>query len=121
MAMDIKLDDAALKGLIAEAILASLDQSKRDVIFKAAIEHLLKSEQRYVGGPYVSPIESAFRDAVLKVAHETAVDMVTKDPVIVAKIRGVMADAAESVFADPAKLTEKIEGALTKALTGDRY
>lgn len=121
MAMDIKLDDAALKGIISEAILARLDETTRDAIFKAAIEHLLKSEQTYSGGPHVSPIERAFRDAVINVAHQTAVDMVTKDPVMVAKIQGVMADAAARVLADPEKLTAKIEGAIRQALTGDRY
>lgn len=68
--MDIKIDTAQMQELIGQAVFASLDQAKRDILIKGAIEHLVTKDQ---SGRYsydrTSPIEEAFRRAVRDVAQ----------------------------------------------------
>lgn len=89
--MDIKIDTPQMRELLAQAVFASLDEVKRDVLIKSAIQHLVtQSADRY---NRTSPIEEAFQWAVRDVATKIANDMLTNDPTVSEKIRGLVNEA----------------------------
>lgn len=111
-------DDAKMKELIGEAILQSLDESKRAAIFKAAIAHILTPEKPTYGhGNAVSPLESAFNDALTWHVRRFAQDMIENDEAIKEQLKSLMAEAAARVFVNRDGLVDKIADAIERGLS----
>ena len=91
--MDIKIDTPQMQELIAQAVFASLDEVKRDVLIKGAIQHLITKDHSRSYGASTSPIEDAFRHAVRDVASKIASEMLTNDSDITTKIRALLNEA----------------------------
>lgn len=113
--MDIKLDSVQLQELMAQAVLASLDEVKRDVLIKGAIQHLItKDTNRY---DRLSPIEGAFQSAVRGVAEKIATDMLANDADLSAKIRGLVNEALVRLMeTNREKTVEKIASAIATGM-----
>lgn len=118
--MNIQFDNDQLKAVISEAILRNFDEQKRDALIQGAITHLLTPERPGYGGKAESPIERAFRDALRWQAEALARDMISNDETIKAKLKGLIVDAMERVFANPDGLTKRIADAVERGLSGDR-
>lgn len=89
--MDIKIDTPQMRELLAQAVFASLDEVKRDVLIKSAIQHLVtQNTDRY---DRTSPIENAFNYAVRDVAQKIAAEMLTNDSSVQEKIRALLNEA----------------------------
>lgn len=120
---DIRIDDGQLKDIIAKSILDTLTPEKREALIGAAVKSLLTES---VGSGYGSPtkIQSAFNDAVYRVAQEIAVEHCNQ-PETRAKIQKVVADATARAFGlggeDHEALVEKIANSIRRGITGERY
>jgi BMFP domain-containing protein YqiC len=94
--VDLKIDTPQLRELLAEAVMASMDQVKREALIQGAVQHLLaKSNDSY---NRTSPIEQAFQYAVRDVATKLANDMLTNDKEVEAKLRGLVNEALERLM-----------------------
>lgn len=90
--MDIKIDIPQMQELIAQAVFASLDEIKRDVLTKGAIQHLITKSGDYYNGRS-SPIEQAFQYAVRDVAQKIATEVLTNDASVQEKMRSLLNEA----------------------------
>lgn len=115
--MDIKLDTPQLRELLAQAVLASLDDAKRDILIKGAIEFLVTKETTGYGHNRRSPIEDAFNYAVRDVAQKTANDMLTNDSGLQEKLRALVNEALTRLMdTNRAKTVEKIADAIAAGM-----
>lgn len=116
--MDIKLDTPQLRELLAQAVMASLDEVKRDMLIKGAIEFLVTKD---TSGGYSynrrSPIEDAFNYAVRDVAQKTANDMLTNDSGLQEKLRALVNEALVRLMeTNREKTVEKIADAIAAGM-----
>lgn len=116
--MDIKLDTPQLRELLAQAVLASLDEVKRDMLIKGAIEFLVtKDTSGGYGYNRKSPIEDAFNYAVRDVAQKTANDMLTNDSGLQEKLRELVNEALVRLMeTNREKTVEKIADAIAAGM-----
>jgi len=116
--VDIKLDTPQLRELLAQAVMASLDEVKRDMLIKGAIEFLVTKD---TSGGYSynrrSPIEDAFNYAVRDVAQKTANDMLTNDSGLQGKLRALVNEALVRLMeTNREKTVEKIADAIAAGM-----
>jgi hypothetical protein len=78
--MDIKFDDAQLKTLVAEGILANLTGDQRESIISQALAVLLEPTKGNYGAAGPSPLQSAFTAAVSRLSLQLATEMVDENP-----------------------------------------
>ncbi len=118
MNVQVSLDES-VKDVVAEAVLRSLDDAKREVLVKGAIQHLLTSPGDRQG---LSPIVSAFRLPVERLARELMEAEVNK-PEVRAKFQKVIEEAvARGLEQNREKTIEKIGEAVFRVLYADgRY
>ena len=117
----MNLDDATMKAAVAKAVIDTLTPEKREELLTNAVQHILSAKE---SSNYNSPtlIQGAFNSAVAAVARETAMEQITKDPEVKAKIEGLIKDAWAKVTGEEySSVVEKVADAIRKGLTGDRY
>lgn len=115
--MEIKLDSQQLQELMAQAVFASLDEVKRDVLIKGAIQHLITKPHGNGYYDRTSPIEDAFRAAVRQVAEKIANDMLNNDADLTAKIRALVNEALVRLMdTNREKTVEKIADAIAAGM-----
>ncbi len=121
ISVNINSDD--LKKLAGEAILRSIDQEKRDLLIKQAIEHLLAGPKDSYGRATASPLERAFRDAVEAVAQKIVTEELQKDDGVRETVRKLMTDAWAKMTGPEGyqNLVDRATAALSKAFVPDRY
>lgn len=109
-----------LTGVVSEAILKSLDQSKRDVMIADAIKHLLTPQSRSFGsGP--SPLQEAFQQGLSRVAEQLAFEQLQTEEVK-EKIRGLITEAFVQLTETKREETVKnLAAAIEKGLTYKEY
>lgn len=114
--MNIQLDPETLKSIVAEAIMASLDDKKREALISGAISHLLTpNTERY--GSQKSPLDDAFRYAVQQVAQKIATEMIANDEVVKTKIRTLLNEAMLRVMETNREATiNKLANAITEGM-----
>jgi cytochrome P450 len=113
--MDIKIDTPQLRELLAEAVMASLDQVKRDALIQGAVQHLIT--QNTSAYDRTSPIEQAFMYAVRDVAAKIANDMLANDKTVEERIRGLVNEALERLMvANREKTVEKLADAIAAGM-----
>lgn len=113
--MDIKLDTPQLRELLAQAVMASLDEVKRDMLIKGAIEFLVSKDTTVYNRR--SPIEDAFNYAVRDVAQKTANDMLTNDSGLQEKLRTLVNEALVRLMeTNREKTVEKIADAIAAGM-----
>lgn len=111
-------DDVALKSIMSEAILRSLDDAKRETIIRGAIEHLMTPQvDQYNRGTRASPLEQAFRNAIELEASRYARDRVASDPAVQTMIARLFTEALARAESDDtrAKIVDGMVTALARA------
>lgn len=88
----VNIDSKEMNELLSKAIMSSLDESKRDILIKAALDHLVTRDNSYYGGRK-SPIEDAFQSAVQKVATQIAEQLVVGNAEVMEKMRSLVNEA----------------------------
>lgn len=98
----LTLDTETLKGVVSEAILASLSAEARAAMIQGAIKHLL--ERPSSTSPYdrnrPSPLEEAFRIAVHDTARKVAAETIAGDDVLQARLRALILDGYEKLLTE---------------------
>lgn len=120
--MKIDLDDANLKKLVSEAILASLTDEKRSALIQGALQYLLAPGEKMNGyGRAItpSPIEEAFNLAINGVAHTVANEMLRNDPMVKNEIKKLITKAVEKM-ANSDEAVEKVRDAIVNTISGYR-
>ncbi len=117
--MEIKLDDFNFKNAVSEAILKSLDETKREQLIKSALEYLLtKSTSSY---NKTSPLEDAFRSAVMQETREITVQYLKDNAEFNTVIQGIIAEAVQKIATDSrANVVGKIADKIIEGLYSDR-
>lgn len=120
--MDVRLDDEAMKTLVAKAIMDSLTPEKREALITTAVKELLnRSESTRYDSP--THLQKVFNDAVGRVAAEIAQQTVQNNEEMKAEIQKMMATAWSRLTAGDAyeTLINKIKDSMDSALRGSRY
>jgi hypothetical protein len=112
--------DGNIKDIVAEAVLRSLDEQKREALIQGAITHLLKGDPNDPRS--LPPIERFFRAAVDSLAREL-MEAEMQKPEVKAKLAAIVGEATERALEkNREKTVEKISGAIYSALYSDgRY
>lgn len=121
--MNINIDPKDLESLVSEAILRSLDQEKRDILIKDAIQHLIAPQRNGYGqGQGSSPLQQAFREAVAVVARQECEKALAGDPEVASKIRGLITEAIARVLSSDRReqVVSDMAMNLTSWMTRDR-
>lgn len=118
--MKIELDQETLKSVVSEAIFTSLTEAQRQVMITSALSYLMTPQSSGYGSsrPSTTPIQEAFNHAVGGVANRIASDMLTNDPEISSKIKGLIEEAvAKIVGENRANIIDKVANAIAEGLT----
>lgn len=121
--MEIKLDNDQLKTVVSEAILQSLDATKKDELIKSALAYLLTPQNTTTyGRKGESPIQCAFNNALEFLARDTAKEMLASDESIQTTIRGLISDAVKALGERNREDTVmKISNAIASGLSSSAY
>jgi uncharacterized membrane-anchored protein YjiN (DUF445 family) len=122
--MDLRVNDDAMKSLVAKAIMDSLTQENREKLITDAItQTLTKPEGGNSYAPKRSPLQQAFDNAVETEARKYAAQVVSEDETFKARIRQLFADVADKLFSDAMRgeIVDGIAGTVSRALNKDRY
>lgn len=119
--MDLRVDDDAMKALVAKSIVDGLTPEMREKLIKDAITNLLTKGSD--GYSKKAPIEQAFNNAVEQEARRYAGEVLTSDPKFQQQLQSLFADVAAKLFATETRddLVAGIAQTITRALTKDRY
>ena len=119
--MKLELEDEQLKSLVQEAILKSLDESKREVLIAGAIKELLKpvSTDRWTDQ---TKLQHIFNDALFSVAYNILKKDMEGNEEITTKVRALIAECMVRVTETKREdMLNKMTDAFTQGLFGDRY
>ncbi len=123
--ISVNINSGDLQKLAGEAILAAIDQDKREALIKQALQYLLSKpskENRY-GSESYSPLEEAFHSAIRQVAGAIVNEELAKDDKVKEQVRQMLTDAWVKMN-DPEryqKLVDRAADALSKAFIPDRF
>jgi hypothetical protein len=122
---EIKIDDTAMKDIVAKAILDSVTDEQRDEILKAAVTNLITpppSTGMYGGRKEPSPLQNAFDIAVRSVGQEVVNEMVKGE--LRDKIREMVKAKVSEIIEDDSNLAygvgQSVGQAIESAMRGDR-
>jgi hypothetical protein len=119
--MKIDLDAEMMRSIVAESLMASLDEQKRTALIQGAIQHLITPQGNAYGGGK-SPLVEAFNMAAGHVARSIIADELIKDETFVAKIRGMIVEATERITTtNRDAVIQKMADAIESGLTDRRY
>jgi hypothetical protein len=123
--MDLRIDDAAMKAMVAKSIVDSLTGEAREKLITDAIQSLLAAPRdgsNYYGSK-ISPLQQAFNSAVEQEARKYAADAISNDPVFKEQIAKLFADVAAKLFDEENRgvMVSNIANVIQRALTKDHY
>lgn len=121
--MDLRVNDDAMKSLVAKAIVDSLTPETREkLIGDAVTQTLTKPEQSGSYSEKRSPLQRAFDYAVSAEAERYAREHLANDGAFKAQVEALFADVAKKLFEDNRDdLVSSIATIIRNALTKDRY
>lgn len=122
--MDLRVNDDAMKSLVAKAIVDSLTPEMREkLIGDAVTQTLTKPEQTSgYGRSTRSPLQIAFDHAVTNEAERYAREHLANDGAFKAQIEALFADVAKNLFeSNRDDLISSIASTIRSALAKDRY
>lgn len=97
--MDVKLDDKALKELVAKAVFDALTPEKKDELLQAAIITLITERKRYHGDKTPStPLGDLFERAVQSIANDLIKEDLRADAKFKEQLTKLYHEAWDRVF-----------------------
>ena len=110
--MDLSGDQ--IKKFVSEAILHQLDETTRNALITAALDHLLTvpEARSYKREKQPSPLQAAFNDAVQRECRSVCNTMLEGE--MHEQVVGLVREAMERTFADAGR--EKVVAALSQAM-----
>lgn len=123
--MDLRVNDDAMKSLVAKAIVDSLTPEMREKLIADAVTQTL-TKPHDNGGYYSnkrSPLQQAFDMAVEQEARKYATEVIANDTAFKEQLRKLFEDVARKLFESNTRdgLVDNIASTITSALTKDRY
>lgn len=123
--MDLRVDDAAMKSLVAKSIVDSLSPEAREQLITSAVTQTLTKpeEGRGYSSDKRSPLQRAFDGAVVQVASKYAEEIVATDEKFKSQIEGLFADVAKKLFDSDSRdeMVSALADVIRKAITKERY
>lgn len=123
--MDLRVDDDAMKSVIAKSIVENLTPEARQALITEAVTNVLSTPKEGSGyyGNKKSPLQQAFDWAVENEARRYANEIIAKDETFRAQLQALFADVAKRIFETEQReeLVKAIAETITRALTKDRY
>lgn len=120
--MNVNLSDDNMKDIIAKAVLDTLTPESRNDLIQNSIKSLLTTKP---SGGYgsVSPLQSAFNEAIATVARQVASEQLKANAEVKTALEKLITDAWGKLTHDDgySLLVEKVVAAMTSALAPDRY
>lgn len=116
---DLKIDEAQIKGLVAEGILSQLTEEGRQNLIKQAIEYLLtppKSTDRYSTTTPKSPIQEAFENAATWVVRDVVKDIIEKDEAFKTTVNNMVTDTVAAAMDNDYDFQKLVSDAYSEAL-----
>lgn len=123
--MDLRVDDSAMKSLVAKAIVDSLSPEAREKLIADAVTQTLTKPEtdRNQYGSKRSPLQQAFDYAVEGEARKYAAEVIAADGQFKEQLRKLFEDVSKKVFETEGreKMVDDIASTIVRALTKDRY
>lgn len=123
--MDLRVDDSAMKSLVAKAIVDSLSPEAREKLIGDAVTQTLTQPQNQNNsyGSKRSPLQQAFDYAVEGEARKYAAEIIAADGPFKEQLRKLFEDVSRKVFEAEGrdKMVDDIASTIVRALTKDRY
>jgi hypothetical protein len=120
--MDIKIDEAQMQSIVADAIFKTLNEDSRNTLIQQAIAYLIKvpEKTRYNDPEPKSPLQQAFHNALFTAANVLIRQQMDSDPAIKEKILGLLTEAMAHAFETSREATvHRVSSALVSALVKD--
>jgi hypothetical protein len=115
--MDLKIDSETMRTVVAEAIVAKLDEQSRVDLIQKAVAKMLTPEQRgYSSSPTKSPLEEAFAGAVRQLTVDVTKEYIENHPEIKVQIRSVMVEGIEKLLKSRYEFRNAIASAVATTL-----
>ena len=114
--LSINLDGEALREATVQAMVSTLTPEVREQIIRQALDRILApSMNSWEKGE--SPIEMAFKNAIMGVAREEAQRLMREDKGVVERVHSLLHDAIEKMLgADPEKMASRMADAFVASL-----
>jgi hypothetical protein len=112
--MDLKIDEAAVKEVVAKAIMDQLGEAGRERLVTTALEHLLASPKDGFGRPSYSPLQIAFDQAAQTAAAKIIREEVAESPEFIAKVKEKVGEAIAKM--DDVNYTDNLAQALAQVM-----
>jgi hypothetical protein len=112
--MDLKIDEAAVRDVVAHAIMEQIGAEGREKLIEAALQALLEPPKDRYGSYGYTPLQAAFNNAVQSVAAQVVREQVADDPVFIARVKEKVGEAL--IKMDDENYTNYVADALAQAL-----
>lgn len=107
--MDVKIDDAAMKELVAKAVFDKITPEQRDELLQSAIVTLITERKRYPHDTKKStPLGELFERAVQSIADELIKEDLKQDAKFKEQLVKLYHDAWDRIFDTDSEVREKI-------------
>lgn len=120
--MDIKIPEAQMQDIVAQAIFKTLDENARNTLIQEAITYLITKPEKkdYYAPDPKSPLQQAFHNAVGVAANKLISDQFDTDQALKEKILALFAEAMVRVFEmDRATTVQRLANAIGSAMAKD--
>jgi hypothetical protein len=121
--VDLRVDDAAMKALVAKSIVDSLTPETREKLITEAVRMTLATPEGSGYGSKRSPLQQAFDWAVAEQARKYANEVIAEDTNFKEQLRKLFEDVSRKIFENEQReqMVTNIANVIVGALTKDRY
>ncbi len=113
----LNLNEGEIRTIVAEAIVAKLDEKSRvNLIQSAVTEMLTPKQQGYSSQRQESPLETAFKGAVHAMTIEVTRQYIADHPEVKAQIEMVMIEGLQELLQNRYEFRKAISSAVAAAL-----
>lgn len=116
--MELKIDEAAVKSVVAAAIMDQLGVEGRERLVTSALEHLLEEPKNAYGQRSYSPMRIAFDAAAEKAATKIIWDEVAESPEFIERVKAKVGEAIAKM--DDDAYTDSLARALAETMRNRR-
>ena len=90
---NIQINDESIRSAVSAAILQQLNTDNRDAILQQAVTYLITPPKDIYGRAQPTPLQVAMNEAVARVVHRVANELIEQDEALKANIRDIATSA----------------------------